>query len=272
VLYAALVLAPLGHNGWLSLFKWNGVTQGRFVGVDNYVEIVTSEQLRTALVHIGQLLLFFSVLPTAVGLVLAALIARVAHRAATVYRVILFAPQVIATVAIAVGWQWILAPNGPLNGLLSLVGLGDFRQPWLGSFEFALPAVGLIGAWITTGLCVVLFLAGIQRIPDALYDAVKVDGGGPIREFFTVTIPGLRQEISVVVVITIILGLRAFDVVYVTTAGGPGTATIVPSLIIFREAFRLNQVGLACATAVVFLVIILLVTVGVRRLLDERDR
>lgn len=272
ILYSLFVLVPIVKNGWLSLFEWDGITSGTFVGLDNYRTIAESPELRSSFLHALQLLAFYAVFPVAFGLILAALLARLTGRSAVAYRTILFAPQVIATVAIAVGWQWIFSPDGPLNALLGALGLESWRQPWLGSFEFALPAVGVIGTWITTGLCVVLFLAGMQRIPQSLYDAARVDGCGPVREFFAVTLPGLRSELSVVLVITVILGLRTFDVVYVTTSGGPGTRTLVPSLAIFLKAFRENQVGLACAMAVVLTLLIFAVTFVIRGLVEERGR
>lgn len=270
VLYTAFVLLPIVHNAWLSLFDWDGVTAGTFAGLDNYKTIAQSPEIRSAFLHALELLAFYAVFPVAIGLVLAALVSRLSGRGAVAYRTILFAPQVIATVAVAVGWQWIFAPDGPLNSALGAVGLGALRQPWLGSLTYALPAVGLIGTWITTGLCVVLFLAGMQRIPQSLYDAARVDNCGPVREFFAVTLPGLRSELSVVLVITVIMGLRTFDVVYVTTAGGPGDRTLVPSLAIFQAAFRQDQVGLGCAMAVVLTAVILLVTLVIRRLVEER--
>lgn len=272
ILFSAFVLFPMLHNGWLSLFEWDGVTEGIFVGLRNYGTILHSGEIHSAFLHVLVLLIFYAVIPVALGLLLAALISRVRGRAAVAYQLIIFSPQVIATVAIAVGWIWIFAPDGPLNSLLGAIGLGSLREAWLGSFTYALPAIGVIGAWITTGLCTVLFLAGIQRIPKSLYEAARVDGCGPVREFFTVTLPGLRGELSVVIVITIILGLRTFDVVYVTTAGGPGKATLVPSLFIFEKAFRENEVGLASATATVLTLLILVVTVVVRRLVEARDR
>jgi raffinose/stachyose/melibiose transport system permease protein len=272
ILFSAFVLFPMLHNGWLSFFEWDGVTNGVWVGLKNYGTILHSGEIHAAFGHVLILLIFYAVLPVALGLMLAALISRVKGRAAVAYQVIIFSPQVIATVALAVGWIWIFAPDGPLNSLLAVIGLGSLRQPWLGSFTYALPAIGVIGTWITTGLATVLFLAGIQRIPKSLYDAARVDGCGPVKEFFTVTLPGLRGELSVVMVITIILGLRTFDVVYVTTSGGPGKATMVPSLFIFEKAFRENQVGLACATATVLTVLILVITVVVRRLVEGKAR
>ena len=116
-------------------------------------------------------------------------------------------------------------------------------KSWLGDFNWALPAVGLIGTWITFGLCIVLFLAGAQRIPSELYEAARVDGAGFVREFFAVTLPGLRNEIVVAATLTTITALRNFDIIYNTTAGGPGGETEVPSWVMFHNAFDINRVG-----------------------------
>jgi raffinose/stachyose/melibiose transport system permease protein len=239
------------------------------VGLENYREVLTSPALRAAFGHVAQLLVFYALLPILLGLLIAALLSRKPIRGLTAYRTVLFLPQVVATVSAAVAWIWIYAYRGPLNTGLDAVGLGALRETWLGSSTFALPAVGLIGTWMTTGLCMVLFLAGMQRIPPELYDAAKVDGCGPVREFFAVTLPGLRSEMSVVLPLTIIAGLRTFDVVFVATAGGPGDATTTPSLVIFLNAFRYGQVGLASAIAVVLTIVIVLVTVALRRLSPE---
>ena len=126
----------------------------------------------------------------------------------------------IAGVVIAQAWTWIYATEGPLNRALELVGLGSLARPWLGDFTWALPSIGAIGSWVTFGLCMVLFVAGVQKIPTSLYDAARVDGAGAVREFFVVTLPG-RNEILVAVVPTTINALRSFDIVYNTTAGGP---------------------------------------------------
>ena len=111
------------------------------------------------------------------------------------FRTVLFMPQTIATVVVAQAFVWIYAPQGPLNEFLGKIGLSSLATTWLGDFTWALPAVGLIGTWITFGLCLVLFLAGAQRIPFELYEAARVDGAGFVREFFAVTLPGLRNEI-----------------------------------------------------------------------------
>ena len=119
---------------------------------------------------------------------------------------------------VAIAWVWIYAPDGPLNEALRAIGLGSLARGWLGDFNFALPALGLVGTWVMFGLCLVLFLAGIQKIPISLYEAARVDGAGRVREFFAVTLPGLRGELAVALTLTTIIALRTFDLIYVSTA------------------------------------------------------
>ena len=130
-------------------------------------------------------------------------------------------------------------------------------RAWLGDFGTALPAVGVIGAWVLLGLCTVLLLAGMSKIDPALYEAAQLDGAGPVREFLAITLPSLRQEIGVCVTVTVIAALSAFDIVYISTRGGPGDATMVPGLKIYQLAFFNREVGLASALAVVLMVLVL---------------
>ena len=264
IVFALFVLAPLAHSVWLSLFEWDGVTPGTWVGLDNYGQVVSDPELRAAFGHSLVLVGFYAVLPVVIGLVLAAAMSRARVRGLTLFRTVLFLPQVIALVVVGVMWRMIYAPEGGLlNKGLRAVGLGG--QDWLGSFSLALPSVGLIGAWVMYGLAMVLLLAGVQKIPQSLYDAARVDGAGPVREFFTVTLPGLRNEIVVAFVLTTINALRSFDVIYNTNQGGPGTQTYVPSLYVYQNAFVYNRVGYAAAIAVLLAAAILAVALLVIR-------
>src|SRR5262249_33535439 len=150
---------------------------------------------------------------------------------------------------------WIYAPDGPLNAVLRDVGMAGLARAWLGDFSSALPAVGLVGTWGCYGLAMVLFIAGAQPIPTPLYDAVRVDGAGPGRAFLTVTLPGRRNELVVAFVVTMVAALRSFDLVFVTTQGGPGTQTTVPALLVYRRAFTYGQVGSAAAIGVALAVV-----------------
>jgi raffinose/stachyose/melibiose transport system permease protein len=269
--FVLFVLVPLVHSAWISLFAWDGVTVGEWVGLDNYTALVSDSDLRGAFVHALVLLVFYAALPIAIGLLLAALMARTRVRGLAAFRTILFLPQVVALVVVGVMWRMIYAPDGGLlNNALGAVGLGG--EDWLGNFDLALPAVGLIGTWVTYGLAMVLFAAGVQKIPQSLYDAARVDGAGPLREFLAVTLPGLRFELGVACTLTTIAALRTFDLVYVTTAGGPGDATSVPALKVYELAFRGGQVGAAAAIGLTLAAIIFLIVIGIDRLAERGMR
>ncbi len=249
--YGLFTLAPLAHTVELSFFDWDGLTVGHYVGLANYREAFSDPLVRDSFKHSAELIVFYALLPVALGLLLTAILTRHPVRGFTFFRTALFLPQMIAGVVVAQAWVWIYADNGPLNEFLRDVGLGSLARPWLGDFSWALPAVGGIGTWVTYGLCMVLFIAGAQSIPQSLYDAARVDGAGAVREFFAVTLPALRNQVVVAFVLTTINALRSFDVIYNATSGGPGTTTYVPSFYMYRNAFVFNRVGYAAAIAVI---------------------
>jgi raffinose/stachyose/melibiose transport system permease protein len=255
VLFGLFVLAPLGHSAWLSLFSWDGVTPGTWVGLDQYEAVLGDAELRAAFAHSLVLLVFYAVLPVAIGLGLAALASRSRVRGLAALRTVIFLPQVIALVVVGVMWRIVYEPTG-----------------WLGDFSLALPAVGLVGTWVTFGLAMVLFMAGVQKIPRSLYDAARVDGAGPLREFLAVTLPGLRGELAVALTLTTIAALRTFDLVYVTTGGGPGDATAVPALEVYRRAFRGGDVGSAAAIGICLAAAIFALAFAINRVADRAAR
>lgn len=194
--YLLFNIFPLLHAGGLSFFQWDGITRPSFIGLDNYRQILLDEQLRSSFIHAFILIIFWSLLPIIFGLALTGLLSRRPLPGMTTFKAILFLPQIIAAVVIGITWRWMYQLDGPINRVLEVLGIAS-PHPWLADFGTALPAVGLIGTWTMTGLTTVLFMSGVQKIPVELYDAVKVDGAGPIREFFTITRPLLRREISV---------------------------------------------------------------------------
>ncbi|MET7903369.1 sugar ABC transporter permease [Streptomyces sp. NPDC005355] len=270
VLYAVFLLYPFGQSVWLSFVHWDGLTVATPAGFDNYRDLFSDPTLRAPFAHALVLLVFYSALPVAIGLLLAAVMSRVRVRGMTFFRTVLFLPQVLALIVVGVAWRAILAPDGLLNDTLRAVGLGRLARPWLGDYTWALPAVGVVGTWVGTGLCMILFLAGAQRIPRELYEAARMDGAGAVREFLTITLPGLRPQIAVALTLTIIAGLRNFDLIYITTSGGPGNSTSVPAYEVYHRAFETNQVGSAAAVGVALTALIFVLTVTVSRLVEGR--
>jgi raffinose/stachyose/melibiose transport system permease protein len=271
VLYAAFTLVPLVHAFDLSFFQWDGITKGTFVGLENYRSFFTDPVIRSSYLHTLVLIVFFSFLPISIGLFLAALLSRIRIRGLTFFRTVLFLPVIITNVVVAIAWAWIYAPDGPLNSILSAIGLGEFTRAWLGDFRWALPSVGLVGTWGEFGFCMILFIAGVMKIPASLYEAARVDGAGPVREFFAVTLPGLRNELTVILVLTVIDALSTFDLIYVMTSGGPGTATSVPAFQVYSRAFLTNQVGSAAAIGITLMLIVFAVSFGITRVMERGE-
>ncbi len=258
---------PLSQTVQYSFFDWNGLGAATFVGFDNFVTVFQDEGLRLSFVHAGVLMLFYAVLPVVGALLLTALISR-AHRMRSMsfYRTVLFLPQVIASVVVGTIWVSIYSQTGLVNQVLRAVGLGSLARVWLGEYDTALIAIGLVGTWLNIGLCLVLFLSGVGNIPPELFEAARIDGAGRIREFFAITLPSLRGQISVGLTLTVVSALKTFDIVYITTRGGPGTSTAVPAYEAYNRAFNTGQVGLAAAVALVLTVVIVAATVLIGRL------
>jgi raffinose/stachyose/melibiose transport system permease protein len=267
--YLIFAFGPLIYTTWLSFFQWDGITVGKWVGLDNYERVLSDPAIRSSFVHSLVLIVFYALVPCAFGLFLASVMAHSRIRGVGFFRAVLFLPQTIATVVVAIAWVWIYGQNGPINQGLRAIGLGGLTRSWLGDFNLALPAVGLVGTWVMFGLCMVLFVAGIQKIPLTLYEAARVDGAGRLREFFAVTLPALRGELAVALTLTTIFALRTFDLVYVATSGGPGSTTTVPSFLVYQNAFANGRVGLASSVAVVLTVIIFAVAFVITRIVDR---
>lgn len=270
VLYGLFLLFPLGRAVQFSFYDWDGLGASVFVGVDNYTAILQDGRLRESFAHALVLIVFYAVIPLMIGLVLAAILTRANVRGLGFFRTVIFLPQVIAMVVVAVTWRQIYAPDGPLNGFLRAIGLGSLARPWLGDYIWTLPAVGLIGTWVSTGLVTLLLMAGMSRVPREQYEAARLDGAGALREFFAITLPSVRGEITVALTLTIVAALKTFDLVYVTTRGGPGSSTSVPSYEVYRHAFELGDVGVAAAIGIVLTVIVFAINATVNMIGDRR--
>jgi raffinose/stachyose/melibiose transport system permease protein len=270
--YAAFVLYPLVVAVQYSFYEWNGIGPATWVGLENYGRILTEPERLAVIGNAFVLIAFFTVIPVTAGLALASLIKVIrTPLLATTARTVLFLPQIIPLVAAGIGWSWMYAQSGLVNQLLELVGLGALTRPWLGDFDLALPAVGLIGSWVLTGLCTVLFITAIGKIDPALYESVRLDGGGWLDELRAVTLPSVRREIGVLVTITTIAALASFDIIMTTTGGGPGRETMVPGVEIYRLGFGEREIGLASALGIVLMVLVLLTILPLQRLFRDQS-
>ncbi|MEO5807439.1 sugar ABC transporter permease [Devosia sp.] len=254
--FLAIVLIPQIVNFALSFTAWKGVGLPRFVGLQNYLKLLTDVQFWGSMQHTLLFIISMTIIPVMIGLVLAALLFdyvrdEFGETASSIFRAGFYLPQILPVTAAGVLWGWILSPVGVANTVLKAIGLGGLAQNWIGDATFALAAVSLVIVWIQVGYCLVVFMAGLSRIDPALYEAAELDGAGWWQRLITITIPLLAPEIFVVVLTTLIAALKVFAPIFVITAGGPDNATLVPSYLTYFHFFTTQRVGYAASIAVV---------------------
>ncbi|MEV5435805.1 sugar ABC transporter permease [Streptomyces sp. NPDC052682] len=261
--FLAVVVVPLVMNTSVSFTDWQGVGSPSWTGLANYRELLADGEFWASFRHSLFMVVAMAVVPTAIGLVLAAaLFDYVGKHAGTrwvaVLRACFYLPQVLPIAVAGIVWSWILAPdNGSLNALLEAVGLKSWQQDWLGDPDLALYSVMGVMVWVQVGFPLVVFMAGLQRVDPQLYEAAELDGAGWWRRFRHITLPQIRPETYVVLTWCTIAALKVFGAVYVLTKGGPGGATDVPSYFSFTTFFEKTQVGYGAAISTVLTVVIL---------------
>ncbi|MDX3640620.1 sugar ABC transporter permease [Streptomyces sp. MB09-02B] len=276
--FFAVVVVPFLMNTGVSFTDWQGVGGPVWSGLDNYRELAGDEDFWASFRHSLFMVVAMAAVPTALGLVLAAALfdfvgKHFGSRVTAVLRACFYLPQVLPIAVAGIVWSWILAPeNGSLNELLKAVGLGGWQQDWLGDPDLALYTVMAVMVWVQLGFPLVVFMAGLQRVDPALYEAAELDGAGWWRRFLHITLPQIRPEIHVVLLWCTIAALKVFGAVYVLTKGGPGGATDVPSYFSFTTFFEKTQVGYGAAISTVLTVLVLALALVGLRLQERTDR
>jgi raffinose/stachyose/melibiose transport system permease protein len=258
LLYAIFVVYPVIQAVILAFYRWSGVGPKQFVGWSNYSALFTTDPvfstaLRNTLIWTGLALVVPNVLALALAVVLNGHIrGRIALRAA------FYAPAVLATVVVAMTWDQVYDPTaGLLNNVLTDVGLRGLVEPWLGNSTFAIFAVFVASAWQSTGISMVLFLAGLQSVSPELIQAAQVDGASRFGVFRHVELPGLRPITAIILVLSVINSLKAFDLIYVMTNGGPGDSSQVMATYAWTQALVDRNIGLGSALASLLLIMAL---------------
>jgi raffinose/stachyose/melibiose transport system permease protein len=261
--FTAVVVVPFLMNTGISFTNWQGVGTPSWTGLANYRALIDDGEFWASFRHSLFMVLAMAVVPTALGLVLAAALfdyigRHFGSRIVAVLRACYYLPQVLPIAVAGIVWSWILAPDdGSLDALLKAVGLGSWQRDWLGDPDFALYSVMGVMVWVQLGFPLVVFMAGLQRVDPGLHEAAELDGAGWWRRFWHITLPQIRPEISVVLLWCTIAALKVFGAVYVLTKGGPGGATDVPSYFSFATFFEKTQVGYGAAISTVLTVIVL---------------
>lgn len=256
---ALFTLYPMVGALWTSLHEWNLLAPMRWVGLDNYVTLLQDPETQRAFFNTFSYLVGYLPLVYIGGLALAlALNARIRGR--NILRGVYFLPVVTSWIVVALVWRWLLNPSvGVVNTALAFFGIDG--PGWWTDPAWSMPSIILASAWKDLGFVMIILLAGLQAIPQDIYEAAKVDGAGPWRRLVSVTLPLLSPSTFFVVVISLINGFQVFDQVYAMTGGGPAGSSTVVVQQIYDLTFRYGAAGEASALSWMLFILVLGVTV-----------
>ncbi|MBB5832366.1 carbohydrate ABC transporter permease [Brachybacterium aquaticum] len=250
-----------------SATDWNGLSADfNWVGLGNYENLATNDSVfRKAFGNSISFMLVVVIGQTILSLALALALLR-SSRISILLRALFFFPTVLSSVSVAFIWSFIYDPNfGLANRALAAVGLGSLQQPWLGDQQMAIFYLAIVQIWFHSGQMMVVYIAGLQQIPQELYDAVALDGAGRWQTFRYLTFPLVQPATVIVVAYTTIQSFKAFDLIIASTGGGPNNATQILATLIYQTAFRNFEMGYAAAQSVIFMVVIAVITILQRK-------
>ncbi len=264
ILFGLSVIYPLIETIRISFWNIRGLGQPSFIGMGNYVRLFTDPVFLGTL----QTTLIFTLGVTAISVSIGwglAMLCAFAPRQTAIFRLMIFATFGISEAVAGYIWIGIFRPGnaGLLNGILTMVGLGDFAQPWLGAPHTALTALIITASWSAVGLPLLLSFAAVQTIPKSVLEAAYMDGAKPLSVMRHIMMPLSIAGARVAMFINLLAALRAFDIIYVMTAGGPGRATETVGFFMYRESMTQFNLGYGAAATIVLLIGVLIVAAPV---------
>lgn len=271
----ALLLAfhfvPEALGGWYAFTNWNGISlHPQWVGLRNFSELFNDDATRMAFFNTLKLAGSMVVLVNLIGLGLAVGLNRMV-KSRTVLRAVFFLPVVMSPLAVSYIWQYIFGYNGPLNLVLRDVGLSSWAQPWLASPSFALWTILVVLVWQYSGLAMVIFLAGLQSVPEELYEAAAVDGASTWFAFRSLTLPMIAPAITINTTLMLIFGLRVFDQVLGLTGGGPVNASQTLASEVWTQTFQNGAFGYGSALALLLAALIAVLAITQTLIVRARE-
>ncbi|MGD6968600.1 carbohydrate ABC transporter permease [Rossellomorea vietnamensis] len=263
ILYSIFFIYPTFSALFFSFTDWDGLTPDyNFVGVENYINIFTNDSIFVkALGNNVKFMLFVVVFQTLFSLVFALYLVK--NTKTNVFlRALYFFPTILSSVSVAFIWSFVYDPNlGILNTLLERVNLDFLTHNWLGDQDIAIFSIAVVQVWMHTGQMLIIFVAGLQNIPNDLYEVAKIEGASKWQRFRFVTWPLVAPAATIVVAYTTIQSFKAFDLIFAMTRGGPNYSTEILATLIYSTAFRSFKFGYASAESVIFMIVIAVITI-----------
>jgi ABC-type sugar transport system permease subunit len=269
LIFAVFFAYPVISSFYISLTKWDGLNpELKFIGLDNFIKLWTDQHFWLAFKNTFKYAFWVTIIQNGLGLILALAASNKVFRG---FRVLFLIPPLLSSIALGTIWKYMYAPNGIINSFLTVVGLEVYIQNWLGDPKLALYSLIVTNVWKWSGMSMIIYLAGLQSIPDVIQEAASIDGVGPWQRFKHITFPLIAPAFTINVVLSMIGSLKVFDIIYIMTQGGPGRATESLTTYIFGRAFDANKFGYGTAVAVVMFAVILVLSLIQLRYLTKRE-
>lgn len=270
VLYLFFVIVPIFWSAYYGFFDWKGIGAAKFIGLDNYVEVFQDpifwKSFKNNMLIVAASV--FGQVPIAMILALLLMKSTLFQR---VIRASVFMPMVLSSVVVGIIWGYIYHPQiGILNFLLDGIGLESWKKAWLSDPKVSMFALMVPIIWNYIGPYMIMFIAALQNISPEIEDAAQLDGVGPVRKLFAVTLPMIWDTVKVAVVLCISGSLKAFDLIYVMTGGGPAHSTELLASYMYNSTFNVYRFGFGSAISTAIIILSLILIVGSQRLM-KRD-
>lgn len=259
IIYLSVIIFPIGYSLYISTHAGNGIAKMKFVGIDNYIKMFKDPVMWISLKNTLIWILLTVFVTMTVALILALLLSK-AFRGRTFFRAFFYFPCVISGISVAIIWRWIYNPQiGFINQFTKALGI-NFSQTWLSNEKVALYGLFAASLWQAVGQPMILFIAGIQAVPEDILEAADIDGAGKVRKFFSITAPLIKETFIMVISTLVIAAMKVYDIVKGLTDGGPNNSTQVLASYMYNQVYQYNNIGYGTAIAI-FMVIIMLVII-----------
>ena len=271
ILVCVVFYIPFFMGGYYSLTQWNGISKKPvFIGIENYRKLFESSSgFLTSLFFTARYTVLFMILANVLALAIAVALTK-KFIGVSVFRSMFFVPYIMSMTIVGFIWKFIFSQGFAV--LYEKTSLEFLNWSWLGNGKLAFYSVVFVGVWQALGFYIVLYIAGLQAVPTDVLEAATIDGAGNMKKFFLVTLPLLKPSIITCIFMSLTNAMKVFDIILALTKGGPGESTYSATMDIYREAFQKNNYGLGSAKAIVFFVIVLVITQLVMMLMNREDK
>ncbi len=271
IMIITFLIVPTIMAARFSLYNYNLLRADlmEFVGLENYVNIVSNSEFWKSLKNTFYFVVLIVPFQSGLALFMAVLIHDGSKKINTFFRIGFFSPVITSIVVISILWTFLYAKNGLINNFLGNFGINP--QAFLTSEDQAMNSIIFMSGWQMSGYFMMIFLAGLKEIPKSLYEAAAIDGAGMFKSFIHITLPGLRNVIKFVVVMTTIQAFKLFQQPFIMTGGGPNGSTQTIVQFIYKQGFQYRNAGYSAAISIIFFFIIILVSVLTQKLMKDKD-